>query len=117
LEQVTPNSFYVENIEKDKLPEVINVRRLRKYLGGKEEEGISDHVVEEYIEFEEYSVSKIIGKKCKKINGVNTLFYKVRWKNYGVEYDTWEPLENVENCKAAIEDYEILWKKRQKKRQ
>lgn len=32
--------------------------------------------------------------------------YKVRWKGYGPEDDTWEPKQNLESCQDMIEDYE-----------
>ena len=32
--------------------------------------------------------------------------YKVRWKGYGSEDDTWEPIENLTSCLDMIEDYD-----------
>ena len=39
----------------------------------------------------------------KKTKGVS--YYLVRWKNYGSEDDTWEPEENLVDCKEAFEEF------------
>lgn len=39
-----------------------------------------------------YEVDKIIGQK--KQNGVS--YYKIRWKGFGVEHDTWEKEKNLQ---------------------
>ena len=31
--------------------------------------------------------------------------YKVRWKGYGPDEDTWEPIENLESCLDIVEEY------------
>jgi len=32
-------------------------------------------------------------------------YYLVRWKNYGSDDDTWEPEENLVDCKEAFEEF------------
>merc|ERR1712064_82155 len=51
-------------------------------------------------EEEEYEVEKVIKKRTRK--GKNEYF--VKWKNY--DETTWEPLENLENAKNLIENFE-----------
>lgn len=34
------------------------------------------------------------------------MLYKVRWKGYSPEEDTWEPRENLECCQDLIEEYD-----------
>ncbi|XP_071504902.1 uncharacterized protein [Diadema antillarum] len=48
-----------------------------------------------------YEVDKIVGISKE---GDKTL-YKVRWKGYGVEDDTWEPKENLLTCEDLIDEY------------
>ncbi|XP_075266292.1 uncharacterized protein LOC142358676 isoform X2 [Convolutriloba macropyga] len=50
---------------------------------------------------EDYEVEKITGHKRQD----NEYVYKVRWKNYGKDQDTWEPQSNLDNCQRAIDEY------------
>lgn len=49
-----------------------------------------------------WEVEKILGKK---VNG-NTLTYLVKWKDWGPEYNTWEPTSNLVNCSDILENFE-----------
>ena len=51
---------------------------------------------------DEYFVEKILSKKRVK----GKILYQVRWENYSEEHDTWEPAENLSNCKNMIEEFE-----------
>ncbi|KAJ4829375.1 hypothetical protein Tsubulata_014518 [Turnera subulata] len=33
------------------------------------------------------------------------LYFKIRWKNYSEEYDTWEPLDGLGNCCNAMREF------------
>ncbi|XP_055819789.1 DNA (cytosine-5)-methyltransferase CMT2-like [Solanum dulcamara] len=37
--------------------------------------------------------------------GKSGLHFKVRWKGYSPNEDTWEPIENLENCGDSIKDF------------
>ena len=51
-------------------------------------------------EIQIYVVEAIVGKKYQ--DGVP--MYQVRWKGY--DENTWEPLENLENCDDILRDFE-----------
>ncbi|XP_020705695.1 DNA (cytosine-5)-methyltransferase CMT2 [Dendrobium catenatum] len=55
----------------------------------------------------EYEVLKIVdicyGDPHK--SGKHGLKFKVRWKGYDSSDDTWEPLENLSNCKDRVKDF------------
>ena len=59
---------------------------------------------EEHEGHTEYVVEKIMNHKItcriKKRH-----WYLVRWRGYGVEEDTWEPMENLEGVKESIEEF------------
>ncbi|KAG0484303.1 hypothetical protein HPP92_008382, partial [Vanilla planifolia] len=38
-------------------------------------------------------------------SGKHGLKFKVRWKGYGPEEDSWEPLEHLLNCKERVKDF------------
>ncbi|CAN6358096.1 unnamed protein product [Urochloa humidicola] len=63
---------------------------------------------------EEFEVWKIVDICFGDPNGVRNrgLYFKVRWKGYGPNDDTWEPIEGLKNCKEAIRDFVIEGHKR-----
>jgi hypothetical protein len=50
----------------------------------------------------EYSVESILKKKIS----ARGIFYLVKWKNYGVEENSWEPVKNLKNCRDLVEKFE-----------
>ncbi|RLN28488.1 DNA (cytosine-5)-methyltransferase 3-like isoform X1 [Panicum miliaceum] len=58
---------------------------------------------------EEFEVWKLVDICFGDPNGVGKrgLYLKVRWKGYGPNDDTWEPIEGLKNCKEAIRDFVI----------
>ncbi|XP_064617661.1 M-phase phosphoprotein 8-like isoform X2 [Liolophura sinensis] len=55
----------------------------------------------EEVQEELYEVEKIVG--TTKING--RLLYKVRWRGYSPNWDTFEPEENLQTCLDLIDDF------------
>ena len=57
----------------------------------------------------EYEVEKILDHRQKKIRtakkAVNKTEYLIRWAGYGPEHDSWEPEENLTNCKEKLNEY------------
>ncbi|PIK53276.1 putative chromodomain Y-like protein [Apostichopus japonicus] len=59
-------------------------------------------MMEQGTEEEVFEVYKILARrKTRKGN----LEYLVRWKNYGEEDDTWEPIENLQDCDEVLNDF------------
>ena len=50
-----------------------------------------------------YPVEKIVTHRC--VGGGRKLQYKVRWKGYAPESDTWEPEEHLSQCQDEINEY------------
>jgi len=57
-----------------------------------------------------YIVEKILDKKVTD----GKVTYYLKWQGYGPQYDTWEPVENLD-CDELIEDFEKEWTERQKR--
>ncbi|KAF3910277.1 hypothetical protein ABW21_db0205774 [Orbilia brochopaga] len=56
----------------------------------------------------EYEVQKIVGEKTDKKTG--RILYLVRWKNFSKDFDTWEPVSNLDGCEMVLDK----WEERQK---
>ncbi|XP_003748184.1 chromobox protein homolog 1 [Galendromus occidentalis] len=57
----------------------------------------------------EFIVEKILEKKLGKNNKV---LYLLKWKGYDDTENTWEPVENLEDCRDFIRDFEDKLKKK-----
>ncbi|PIA27393.1 hypothetical protein AQUCO_07800023v1 [Aquilegia coerulea] len=57
----------------------------------------------------EFEVGKMVGICYGDPNKLNKvcLHFKVRWKGYGPDDDTWEPLSGLKNCGESIQDFVI----------
>ena len=54
----------------------------------------------------EWEVEAVMGHRKRKKNGRKAVtHYLVRWKGYGPDNDTWEPVGNLENCKGMVQAY------------
>ena len=49
-----------------------------------------------------FAVDRILDKRTKR-GGVQ---YLVRWEGYSPEFDSWEPITNLDRAKAKVEEYE-----------
>ncbi|KQK22267.1 hypothetical protein BRADI_1g66167v3 [Brachypodium distachyon] len=63
---------------------------------------------------EELEVWKLVDICFGDPNGIENhcLHFKVRWKGYGRNDDTWEPIDGLGNCNEAIRDFVIEGHKR-----
>ena len=81
---------------------VVNVSRIRQYIGqvkGQRKEQPAPVIIEGE---EEWKVERILNKQ--QIRGKNK--YLVRWKGFTAEADTWEGKENLGNAKEVIKEFE-----------
>ncbi|KAJ7541534.1 hypothetical protein O6H91_10G064200 [Diphasiastrum complanatum] len=63
----------------------------------------------ETVEPGEYEVEKVIGIRWvgSSENSKKGLEFKVRWKGYDEDEDTWEPTDGLESCQERIRDFVI----------
>ena len=57
---------------------------------------------ENVTETSQYEIKKIVNKRLVR----NRFQYFVKWKNYGMEYNTWYGIADFENVGKTIDDYE-----------
>ena len=50
-----------------------------------------------------YEVTRVL--KLRRTGRGKKLQYYVRWKGYGPNDDTWEPIENLDKAQEAIEEF------------
>jgi len=101
-EIISSNAVKLELPSTVKIHLVVNVSRIRRYVGqveGQKKEQPALVIIEGE---EEWEVERILNKR--KVRGKDK--YLVRWKGFTAESDTWEGRKNLENAKEAIEEFE-----------
>jgi len=101
-EIISSNAVKLELPSTVKIHLVVNVSRIRRYVGqveGQKKEQPALVIIEGE---EEWEVERILNKR--RVRGKDK--YLVRWKGFTAESDTWEGRENLENAKEAIEEFE-----------
>jgi hypothetical protein len=51
----------------------------------------------------EYEIERIIDHRVHRGHATQ---YRVRWKGYSAEHDTWEPMSNLRNCRELVQQYQ-----------
>ncbi|CAO2145112.1 unnamed protein product [Urochloa humidicola] len=54
---------------------------------------------------DEFVVEKLIGICYGGSGRKNGLYFKVQWEGYGLEEDTWEPIDNLSDCPLKIKEF------------
>jgi len=81
---------------------VVNISKIHRYIGqveGQRKEQPAPAIIKRE---EEWEVERILNKQ--QIRGKDK--YLVQWKGFMAESDTWEGIENLENAKEAVEEFE-----------
>uniref|UniRef100_A0A0E0INX5 DNA (cytosine-5-)-methyltransferase n=1 Tax=Oryza nivara TaxID=4536 RepID=A0A0E0INX5_ORYNI len=60
---------------------------------------------DEPLEKDEFVVEKLAGICYGGSGREDGLYFKVQWKGYGREEDTWEPIENLRDCPLKIKEF------------
>jgi len=101
-EIISSNAVKLELPSTVKIHPVVNVSRIRRYVGqveGQKKERPAPVIIEGE---EEWEVERILNKR--KVRGKNK--YLVRWKGFMAESNIWEGRENLKNVQEAIEEFE-----------
>jgi len=99
---VSSNAIELELPSTVKIHPVVNVSRIRRYVGqveGQKKEQPLPVIIKGE---EEWEVERILNKQ--RVRGKDK--YLVCWKGFMAESDTWEGRENLKNAKEAIGEFE-----------
>ncbi|XP_057820390.2 DNA (cytosine-5)-methyltransferase CMT3 isoform X1 [Cryptomeria japonica] len=64
-----------------------------------------DSHVDEEFEVEKIMDIRYVDSSLSKLSGIQ---FKVRWKGYGEDEDTWEPYESLMKCEECVKDFVTL---------
>jgi len=99
---ILSNAIELELLSTVKIHPVVNVSRIRRYVGqveGQKKEQLLPVIIERE---EKWEVERILNKR--RIRGKDK--YLVCWKEFTAESNTWEGRENLKNTKEVIEEFE-----------
>jgi len=99
---VSTNAVELELPNTVKIHPVVNVSRIRRYIGqveGQKKEQPAPVIIEGEKEWE---VERILNKRRVREKDK----YLVRWKGFTAESNTWEGKENLKNAQEVIEEFE-----------
>ena len=103
ITRVTPNTVELKLLKTLWIHPVVNVSRVKPYLGPLPGQPVSQpspiHVSEECNE--EYEVDYIVASCIYQ----RQLQYLVHWKGYEEHERTWEPLSNLKNSPMVVEHF------------
>nr|GME13820.1 DNA (cytosine-5)-methyltransferase CMT3-like [Ipomoea batatas] len=77
--------------------------------GEAEDENSEDDEGAENVNGEVYEVEHILDVCYGDPNGIKKpgLYFKIHWKGYGADYDTWEPIDGLSDCPLKIKDFVV----------
>jgi len=78
-----------------------NAEEELSHNSNKENESSSDDDNED-MEESCLEVEKLLAKRTRQVRGKKVKEYLVRWKGFGPESDSWEPLKNVSHCEEQV---------------
>lgn len=54
---------------------------------------------------EYYDVEAIVAHRIRRLGVVQDRYFRIKWKGYGVEHNTWEPESNLDGCIHTLQTY------------
>ena len=111
-EVVSPTAFRLRLPDSYPMHNVVNIRHLTKYHRSLDKQRPTLTNPRDLLKSsEEYEVEKIVGEKRSK----GKSFYKVRWKGYDAENDSWQSARDLRNAPELLKEWKAqLWRLKQR---
>ena len=101
-EVVSPTAFRLRLPDSYPMHNVVNIRHLTKYHRSPDKQRPMLTNPRDLLKSsEEYEVEKIVGEKRSK----GKSFYKVRWKGYDAENDSWQSARDLRNAPELLKEW------------
>jgi len=99
---ISANAVELELSSTIRIHPVVNISKMCRYIGqveGQRKEQPAPVIIKGE---EEWKVERILNKRHIRVKDK----YLVQWKRFTVESDTWEEIENLENAKRVVKEFE-----------
>ena len=99
---ISANAVELELSSTIRIHPVVNISKMCRYIGqveGQRKEQPASVIIKGE---EEWKVERILNKRHIRVKDK----YLVQWKRFTVESDTWEEIENLENAKRVVKEFE-----------
>jgi hypothetical protein len=104
IEVISPTVFKIRLPDTYPMHNVVNIQHLTKYYRSKDVSCPKLANPQDKLQgTEEYEVEKIVEER--KRNG--RLMYRIRWKGYGAEDDTWQTPRDLRNAPELIKEWKL----------
>lgn len=102
VKQINPVAFQLELPDALKIHDVFHASLLRPYQSDGQFHPPPTILIEGEEEFE---VDRILDRRDRPLRKGQQRQYLVKWLGYGPEHNTWEPEQNLQNCKQSLRVY------------
>ncbi|KAB5587579.1 Integrase core domain containing protein [Ceratobasidium theobromae] len=110
MDQISPVSYRLRFPDSYKLHPVINVAHLEPYESSPKELGerpIKHLNRHDFKNEQVFEVEKIVEEKLQKKGLRRIKYYRVRWKDYGPEWDSWLTAQRLRNAPKVMAQWNI----------
>jgi len=106
IEVIGELAYKLQLPDKWNIHPVISIAHLEKHIDDTYQRELPPppDLAEEDGEHFQYEVESIVAKRYNKRRKRHE--WLVKWKNWGIEHNTWHPREDLENCQELVQEFE-----------
>jgi hypothetical protein len=104
MEVISPAAFWLRLPDSYPMHNVVNLQHLTRYQRSPDKDRLSlANPRDSLQESEEYEVEKIVGEQRRK----GKVLYRVQWKGYSAEDDTWQTAKDLRNTPELLKQWKL----------